>query len=607
MVMVSHHKKLLILLKVMFKRTIKSLLSVLLNPLETRIVRKYQFSEDVGTNNHHMKLSANWLLFSQLSSPDKGYSRLYSLYKKKWDVSYIETTGYIIPTMIKVSEHLQDERYKESALQAADWLIDMQNQDGSFNDIDRGDKQVFDTGQCLLGLNFLQAYTHTQNFFDAAKKASDWLIAQQETDGSWVKQAYLGTPHTYYSRVAAALIEFGVMSKNQHYIESGLKNINWTISQQKDNGFFQHSSFHLNQSSVLHTLVYVLEGLLHAFKLTQKEYILQAIIKNAEQFKSINLHKSILLYAEYDEHYNATTHSKCVTGLAQWAGVCIDLYEITNDNDYLKIASRTIYYLKSKQIKEGKNTKGAFPGSIPFYANYGTSQLLNWNNKFFIDTLLKYDKYHITVDEEHQEWVSSSFSFIPEKISKKLSKADIEYLKKIEQALQKRSHKDTTLVDLGCGKGKFINYLEDKFPAVNIVGIEPLDQPRSDIKKGSAYAIPMPDNSADFIIVIEVLQHVRDINKAFKEINRVLKDDGTLIIGERNYYSGLGLLKRCLERMNKWMYISDSPFIEKWYCKHRWKKILAENEFNSISIVSINIMEKFPLLNRYYCITSTKQ
>jgi ubiquinone/menaquinone biosynthesis C-methylase UbiE/rhamnogalacturonyl hydrolase YesR len=590
-----------------FKSIAKSLAAVLLNPFETKIVRKHQFSETVCSNHFHIRLAADWLLKAQQNSPDYGYSRFYSLYQKKWDRGYIETTGYIIPTMLQVSEYLKDNKYKQSAMQAADWLLEIQNSNGSFSDIDAGDAQVFDTGQCLLGLNYLYSYTKENRFLEAAKKAGEWLIQEQENNGSWVQHAYLGIPHTYYTRVAAALIELGTLCNQQHYVASGMKNINWVISRQENNGFFLNASFTTKDNPILHTLVYILEGLLHAFRITKQEYILKAILKNAEQFKDINLHREIILYSQYDETYNATDKSKCITGLAQWAGVCLELYEITNDDAYLKLAIRTIHYLKSKQIKDGVNTKGGFTGSIPFYAHYGAGKFLNWNNKFFIDALLKFEKYDISIDDEHEEWVSASFSFIKEIVSHKFSEADKSYIKYIEQEIKKQTQ-NITLVDLGCGKGKFIKYLGDKYPSMKIIGIDPFFfAENKGIKQGSAYKIPMPEQSADILIAIEVLQHVKDINKALLEINRVLKDDGVLIIGERNSWSGLGLLKPFLERMNKWMYISDSPFIEKWYPKSKWQELLNNNGYHVDGINRINVIGgKIPLLNRYYCILGTK-
>ena len=85
--------------------------------------------------------------------------------------------------------------------------------------------------------------TNQKKYFEAARKASEWLLKNQEEDGSWIKQSYNYQPHSYYTRVASALIHFSKISKEDKKIFSGLKNIDWTIKNQKENGFFKYSSF----------------------------------------------------------------------------------------------------------------------------------------------------------------------------------------------------------------------------------------------------------------------------------------------------------------------------------------------------------------------------
>jgi hypothetical protein len=57
---------------------------------------------------------------------------------------YPEVTGYLIPTLLSYGE-------KKLAKQYADWLVEIQNENGSFNDQD-GNPTVFDTGAVMEGL-----------------------------------------------------------------------------------------------------------------------------------------------------------------------------------------------------------------------------------------------------------------------------------------------------------------------------------------------------------------------------------------------------------------------------------------------------------------------
>ena len=98
--------------------------------------------------------AADWLINSQNKNNDSGYSRKYSLCSD-WDKSYIETSGYIIPSMYLTGIYLDNNKYIESAINASEWLLTVQNKKGFFTDIDEYKAQVFDTGQVLIGLNFI--------------------------------------------------------------------------------------------------------------------------------------------------------------------------------------------------------------------------------------------------------------------------------------------------------------------------------------------------------------------------------------------------------------------------------------------------------------------
>jgi uncharacterized protein YyaL (SSP411 family) len=224
--------------KLKIKNLIKLLVSYIYNFKETNIANKNKYSETVRDTELHIKDAANWLLESQKNSVDSGYSRCYSLYSKKWDRGYIETTGYIIPSMINVGKVYYENKYIESAMVASEWILDIQNIDGSFNDIDSGCPQVFDTGQCLIGLIFLFKKTSDQKFLLAAIKAGEWLCKSQDKSGTWTEFSYNKEPHAYYTRVASALLQLADVSDNIKYHKYGLKNIYWCMGQQNTNGSF---------------------------------------------------------------------------------------------------------------------------------------------------------------------------------------------------------------------------------------------------------------------------------------------------------------------------------------------------------------------------------
>ncbi|MBW1711024.1 MAG: methyltransferase domain-containing protein [Deltaproteobacteria bacterium] len=97
-----------------------------------------------------------------------------------------------------------------------------------------------------------------------------------------------------------------------------------------------------------------------------------------------------------------------------------------------------------------------------------------------------------------------------------------------------------TIIDLGCGTGRFSLLLSDAFSA-KVYGIEPsekmLSTARQNISsslitflKGSGEGIPLPANTADMIFLSMVFHHIEDKEKALFGFRKVLKDKGHVLI-----------------------------------------------------------------------------
>jgi hypothetical protein len=345
---------------------------------------KFMTNTKVLDNKQHLYLAGEWLLNAQ-KKWGGGYAHSFSLIRG-WLPAYPETTGYIIPTMLQLGEVLGEQKFSDSAKQAGNWLLSIQNQDGSFSDLS-GRKQVFDTAQVAYGFLAL-IKEDNQQYSDSMAGALNWLINAQEPDGSWIRFAYNNKPHTYYSRVGAILVKAGDFLNNQRIRDAGRKNIDWVLCNQLENGFFEHMSF-ANEQPYLHTIIYTLEGLLESYSILNDRRVLDKAILTANKLVEISKRDSILR-SQYGRNWEIANDEKCITGLAQWTLVCFELNKLTKKEEYLMEAGKNLQYLRPKQLLcADLNLNGALPGSVPIWGKYGRFTFLNWGVKYFIDALLR--------------------------------------------------------------------------------------------------------------------------------------------------------------------------------------------------------------------------
>ena len=88
------------------------------------------------------------------------------------------------------------------------------------------------------------------------------------------------------------------------------------------------------------------------------------------------------------------------------------------------------------------------------------------------------------------------------------------------------------LLDIGCGIQRIPSYLKD-YPVDYIIGMDPLmpvtEHPFQFVQ-GIAEFIPFKDETFDYVISVTALDHVLLLDRALKEIYRVLKKTGKLLL-----------------------------------------------------------------------------
>ena len=423
-------------------------------------------------------------------------------------VFYPEVTGYFIPTLLLWGE-------REFSLEIAKGVINYQNRDGSFNAPD-GVPYTFDTGQVIRGLvSVFDLFPQVKN---PLEKACNWVLKHIQNNGR------ITTPDTKMwgnitderinLYVLPPLIEAGKKLNNPKYINAAYKALN----------YYKQKKGLIEFNTLSHFYGYILEALcdLGEYDLVEKAI---TMIKNLQKKDgSIPAYKDSLWV--------------CIPGLAQLAIVFYKL-GMTNEGD------KALQYLKKVQ-----NITGGFLGSIGLGADYFPFEEISWAVKFFLDACFWRIKSAF----------NRSFEIFPEIIDPKDGR-----VQEIISFFQDINGKK--IIDIGCGKGRFIKALQPFFPKVQFYGIDISEKmlqfaPKNAcVSVGNILNISYPDNFFDCVYCVEALEHAVRIEKAIEEMSRILKPFGKIVIIDKN-----------IEKIGK---LNIEPW-EQWFRKEELIQILRK-------------------------------
>jgi len=139
---------------------------------------------------------------------------------------YPEVSGYLIPTLMDYGE-------LDLAFRLANWLVSIQNDDGSFEDM-LGQKRTFDTAAVMEGLEKI-------GYYKEALSARRWLAGQTRSDGAVKVIPENDETHLYTMRVSGLLGNYkGALywkshdweDSREHYIAYALEGL-WRIGEEE--------------------------------------------------------------------------------------------------------------------------------------------------------------------------------------------------------------------------------------------------------------------------------------------------------------------------------------------------------------------------------------
>jgi uncharacterized protein YyaL (SSP411 family) len=350
----------------------------------------------------HLKAAMDWLCRAQDATSDGGVSRSYHIARHSflhvlgWAPSYPETTGYIIETFYDFAGRTGQEEYSNRATRMARWESEVQMEAGAVQggviSEESPTPAVFNTGQVLLGWERAYRETGEEVFLQSALRAADFLIREQDPNGAWIKglsNFATGTQHTYNARTAYALAQLYKTTGEEIHARAAEKNLDFVISMQHENGWFENCCLLDPDRPLLHTIAYTIRGLLEGGVILEQERFISAAIKSADALLGA-VRRDGSMPGCFDSGWRGAAPYCCLTGQAQMAIVWLKLEEMTGDKKYREAAERVMHFLMSLQDLNHPDpgVRGGIRGSFPIWGSYGSYEMLNWAAKFFADALM---------------------------------------------------------------------------------------------------------------------------------------------------------------------------------------------------------------------------
>jgi len=428
---------------------------------------------------------------------------------------YPEVTGYLIPTLINWGE-------TDMALQFAHWLNSIQNSDGSWSDPSFTSGYTFDTGQVLKGL--MSILPRLPEAEEPIRRGCDWMLTQIQPNGR------ITTP----DKSAWNLPGGKLVSENIHlYALEPLQNASKYFKESRYAKAVEHAiAYYTRQSDLTsfntlsHFHAYVMEALVDC---GQRDLA----AKGMAFMESIQKRRgSVPAYPK--------TRWVCSPAVAQYA---VTWYKL----GHRKPAEKAFEYVSRIQ-----NRSGGFYGSYGRCANYFPKEEISWAVKYFLDAIYWHIRTAFDTD-------STNF---PDKIDQR----DGRFLE-VQKIMG--SFSSQRILDAGCGKGRIAKELLSRNPSVEIWGVDISDTmlsyvpPNVKTKQGSLLNLPFDDGYFDYVYSVEALEHAINPEAAIKELCRVLKPGGHILVVDKNV-KHQGALE--IEAWERWFYKSE---VETWlrrYC-----------------------------------------
>lgn len=342
----------------------------------------------------------NWLRRSIAATGGLGSAHSYSLLWG-WARAYPETTGYLIPTLLRYASIKREDSLRQLAIDCGDWLCSIQLNNGAFAGGLAGETapSVFNTSQILFGFakldeeilaeeNNVTLFSKKQRWRKAMARAIDWLTGILEPDGAWRQAAYRpGVVPSYYTRAVWGVLEAGKRLNMPESPDFMRKALRYYANRFQPGGTIRDWGFRPEVPAFTHTIAYTLEGFLESALLFGEEEILTNTVCSADTLLALRT-RAGKTAGRYGANWQADYSFRCLSGNTQLSILYFRLWEFTRKEIYREASLEFLMeILPYQELGTNKHTHGALPGSAPVWGPYLRFRYPNWGVKFFLDAM----------------------------------------------------------------------------------------------------------------------------------------------------------------------------------------------------------------------------
>ncbi len=342
-----------------------------------------------------LNLTMGWIEESFNSTKDGGSSAGY-IFSSGWKSSYPETTGYLIPTLIKYFNLTNEANWKDLAINAADWLLSIQDKTGGWQGLQVDEKcetRVFNTAMIIEGLKEIYKLNNNEAYFNSIQTATNWIIGTIENN-LFIKNNVVGGG-AFDSLVCYCLLldksKYNLTKESELKVLSVLDSI---CSLQQENFSFKRCCFEMDEKMLLHHLGYTLDGLLLSSKISGENKYYETAFDTCSKLLSlfeVNKYLPALLNSDWTYYKDlGNKSSQCLTGNSQIAICFMRIYQYQGDLRFLNAALKLIDIVTSISNYKSNNRGISYgvAGSYPINGIYHQYQFVNWGAKYHVDSIL---------------------------------------------------------------------------------------------------------------------------------------------------------------------------------------------------------------------------